>query len=184
MTRLTNELRRSIISKIMSNVPMIDYREQIKVLLNETARAIAPPEIMALHGTPNWQYASTVRVYISREGYFWVCPIPNSDHETLGPTHPNPEWRKLYAVISKADLIGATERQIKARKTLEDELMQVMQSTTTVKGLRSVLSPDLHQFVPIDVELKANLPVPAVVAKLKAMGMTFPEPTSGGNTNG
>lgn len=184
MTRLTNELRRSIISKIMSNVPLVDHQEQIKVLLNETARAIAPPEIMALWDTPIWRYVSMRRVYIQDEGHFLVCPLPYSSYDHLNPAHPIPEYRKLYEAVSKAGLIGATKRQGDARKALATELMQVMQSTTTVKGLRNVLSPDLHKFVPIDVELKANLPVPALVAKLKAMGMTFPEPTSGGNTNG
>ena len=73
------------------------------------------------------------------------------------------------------------EKQRKARRDMSDKLMQVMTSTTTVKGLRNVLAPDLHQFVPVDVEITARLPVPAVVAELKAMGMTFPEPTHGGN---
>jgi hypothetical protein len=181
MTRLTNQLRKEIVGKIMSNVPIVDYRGKIKEFLNETARSIAPPEIMALHGTPAWQYVAAARVYIPGCGAFWVCPLPNASEDTLRSVHPDPTWRKLYDAYDASGLHDQDKQQNAARRAMFDKLMQVMQSATTIKGLRKVLSPDLHQFVPIDVETTAGLPVPAVVAELKAMGMTFPEPTHGGN---
>jgi len=173
MTRLTNELRESIVSKIMAKVPVIDYRSQIGALLNETARANAPAEIMALHGTPAWRYVSTAKVYISGDGYFSVCPLPDSNSDTAQPNHPDHAWRMIYETVSNAGLIGATKRQKEARDAMRHKLMQVMKQTTTINGLRKVLSPDLHQFVPVDVDQSSNLPVPAVVEELKAMGMVF-----------
>lgn len=182
MTRLTNQLRREIITKIMAQVPMIDYQAKIKEFLNETARSLAPPEIMAHHGTPLWQYVSMARVYINDDGYFWVRPLPDGGNDDrLRSNHPDPTWRALAEAYRDSGLLGASEKRRKARRDMSDKLMQVMTSTTTVKGLRNVLAPDLHQFVPVDVEITARLPVPAVVAELKAMGMTFPEPTHGGN---
>lgn len=173
MTRLTNAMRESIVSKIMAQVPVIDYRSQIGALLNETARANAPAEIMALHGTPAWRYVSGAKVYVSGEGYFNVCPLPDVAHDRLASDHPEASWRNIYDAVSKADLIGATKRQKDARDAMRHKLMQVMQQTTTINGLRKVLSPDLHQFVPVDVEQASNIPVPAVVEELKAMGMVF-----------
>lgn len=173
MTRLTNALRETIINKIMAQVPVIDYRSRIGVLMNETARANAPAEIMAMHGTPSWRYVSVVKVYVSGEGYFNVCPLPDAAHDRLAPDHPEASWRNIYDAVSKADLIGATRRQKDARDAMRHKLMQVMRQTTTINGLRKVLSPDLHQFVPVEVEQSSNLPVPSVVEELKAMGMVF-----------
>lgn len=175
MTRLTNELRRSIVNKIMAQVPIIDYQDKTKEFLNEAARAIAPPEIMALHGTPLWSFVSVQRVYISGEGTFMVCPLPESNDDTLRPGCPDPHWRKLWEAYEASGLKGKHEKQKRARRSMEAKLMQVMQSTTTIKGLRNVLSPDLHQFVPVDAEVNANLPVPALAAELRAMGMQLPD---------
>lgn len=177
MTRLTNELRNQIINKIMLKVPKVDYQTKTKEFLNEAARAIAPPEIMELEGTPLWAFVSTEHVYISGEGYFNVCPLPSfgRHNNELGPAHPDPYWKKLWAAYRDSGLHGANKKQESAHRDMRHKLMQVMKSTTTVKGLRSVMSPDLHQFVPIDVEVRANLPVPAIAAELKAMGMKFPE---------
>jgi hypothetical protein len=178
MTRLTNELRRDIICKIMAQVPMIDYRQRTQEFLNEAARAIAPPEIMALHGTPQWPYVSTQRAYIHGEGSFTICPLPESNTDQLAPCSPDPQWRKLWNAYAASGLRGKAKEQADARRSMEGKLLQVMQSTTTLKGLRNVMSPDLHQFVPLDVEVRANLPVPAIAAELKAMGMQLPDDKS------
>jgi hypothetical protein len=175
MTRLTNELRRHIIAKIMAQVPKIDYHQSTKEFLNEAARAIAPPEIMALHGTPVWTYVSVQRVYVANEGTHTVCPLPSSNDDRLHPHNPDPHWRKLWDAYAASGLRGKAEEQEKARRSMEAKLLQVMQSTSTLKGLRNVMSPDLHQFVPVDVEVKANLPIPAIAAELKAMGMQLPD---------
>lgn len=181
MTRLTNELRSAIVAKIMSKVPNTDYIGKTKEFLNAAARSLAPPEISALEGTPEWQYVSVAKVYISGEGYYNVCPLPSTNNDTLKPTHPIKPWRDLWDAYEKSGLHGAHERQFDAHRNMRSKLMQVMKSTSTVEGLRKVLSPDLHEFVPITVESSANLPVPAVVAELKAMGMQFPETTPEGN---
>lgn len=179
MTRLTMELRNEIADKIMAQVPKIDYRDKIKAFLNEQARKLAPPEIMALEGTPLWQYVSTATVYISGEGTYWVCPMPvSSGTDSLSHSHPDPIWRELNIAFSNSGLKGAHDKQHDARRAMRAKLMQVMKSTSTVENLRKVLSPDLHQFVPIVVESAANLPVPALVSELKDMGMTFPDATT------
>jgi hypothetical protein len=174
MTRLTNALREDIADKIMRNVPVIDYPAKIKELLNEHARKIAPPEIMALWGTQAWQYVSSDVVYL-RDGdsACTVCPLPVCSDDRLSPTHPNAVWRSLFDALSESGLSGQASRQREARKVMKRKLIQAMQQTTTVNGLRKILSPDLHQFVPVDVEQSSNLPIPSVVAELKAMGMVF-----------
>jgi hypothetical protein len=178
MTRLTNALREEIADKIMRNVPVIDYPAKIKELLNEHARKIAPPEIMALWGTPAWQYVSSDVVYLRNgDGYATVCPLPACGDDRLSPNHSHPAWRSLFDALSESGLSGQASRQIEARKEMKRKLIQAMQQTTTVNGLRKILSPDLHQFVPVVVEQSSNLPIPSVVAELKAMGMIFEEAT-------
>jgi hypothetical protein len=179
MTRLTMELRNEIADKIMAQVPKIDYRDKIKAFLNEQARKMAPPEIMALEGTPLWQYVSMANLYINGEGYYWVCPLPVArGDDRLSHNHPDHIWRELNIAFSNSGLMGANEKQSKAHRAMRSKLMQVMKSTNSVENLRKVLSPDLHQFVPIVVESAANLPVPALVSELKDMGMTFPDTTT------
>lgn len=173
MTRLTNEMRDEIVDKIMKMVPVVDYRGKIKEALNDAARKEAPQEVMAMYGTPNWRFVSSVNVCIQGDGYFAVCPLPDCTIDKMTDGHPDPSWRAVYSHLAKAGLIGAQERQNKQRAAMRAKLMQIMKSTTTVNGLRKVLSPDLHHFVPVDVETAINLPVPAVVDELKAMGMVF-----------
>lgn len=182
MTRLNNELRRQIIDKIMAQVPVIDYAEKIKEFLNEQARKMAPPKIMKLEGTPDWAFVAMSRAYVERYGYFLVCPLPSvrsHNRDELRTSHPDPAWRALAEALKESGLVQAADKQDSDRKSMRAKLMQVMQSTTTVKGLRKVLAPDLHQFVPVDVEASANLPVPAIAAELRAMGMQFPSNPAG-----
>jgi len=175
MTRLNAEIRDEIVRKIMAKVPNLDYQQMIAKCLNDAAREIAPAEILQMQGTALWPYVSSAKVFISGDGYFMVCPLPRQHHDTLEPTHPDQTWRKLWDAFEASGLRGASERQNKARRSMKQKLDALMKTTTTVEGLRKVLSPDLHQFVPVIIAGDtANLPVPALVSELKAMGMEFP----------
>lgn len=174
MTRLTKSMRDNIMSNIMADVPVKNYRDILSEFLNKSCLTLLPPEIQAFHGTPAWRFISVQQVWFDGIGHISVAGLPESSWSSFAHNNPDPIWKALSNILDTEGIFEQFKVYTKQRLEMRDKLKHLLASASSVKKLREVLAPDLHDYIPEDDEIvTANLPVPAIVEELKAMG--FPQ---------
>lgn len=188
MTRLTNDLRYHIRDKIMKGLPVIDYKAQIEEFVQSIVIKFAPTEVQELYKTESGKmYLPEHDVYISdphgtrRDIYVYnIYGLYKTIKVRLDP--------RAIDVLKEGTLehalhVGLTENQLchklveqeQLRKNVDDRLTANLAAANTIKKLYTVLEPELHGYIPVDVQV-ANLPatVAPVVDDLRKLGANLP----------
>lgn len=191
MTRLTNELRDDIQRKIMKGLPNVDYAKQIRALIQDTIIEFAPKQVQELYAD------EATRKYL-QSGYaeirggnrridglgYWnevygltkelSIQMDERAEEMLveGTMHHAIYWR-----LKNSGLVSKHKEQEELRKSVSARLKANLAAATTIKRLYTILEPELHGYIPKELEGVANLPttVAPVVDDLRKLGANLPE---------
>ena len=186
MTRLTNEMRDSILAKIMHGLPNVDYVSQVKKLVQDTIIEFAPKQVQELYADEK------TRRYL-REGYaevrdgnrridglgYWsgvyglISDISiQMDERNEALLKDGTLYHALYTRLKSSGLVKLYADQEELRKSVSKRLKANLAAASTVKRLYEVLEPELHGYIPVIVEGKSTLPacVAPVVDDLKKLG--------------
>lgn len=188
---LSISVKAGIVSKIMRDVPRIDYSALVQEHIQKVALEMMPAEARALYENPLLRpfLNGSVGLYISGcndlghvGGIFWRAPNDramlylskfsrNGDMDEM-------TVKLLEAVRDPIDLlVKLAEEQYRARKNIESKLRDLMLSVRTLKQAKIVLEPELHKYLPVDVYSARNRAASSgtelvlhVVSDLTAMG--------------
>ena len=188
---LSISVKAGIVSKIMRDIPRIDYAALIQEHVQKVALEMMPTEARALYENPLLRpfLNGSVGLYISGcndlghvGGIFWRAPNDramlylskfsrNGDMDEM-------TVKLLEAVRDPVDLlVKLAEEQYRARKNIESKLRDLMLSVRTLKQAKIVLEPELHKYLPVDVYSARNRAASTgtelvlhVVSDLQAMG--------------
>lgn len=199
MTRLTNDLRTSLLYKIMKGLPNRDYIGEIHTLVQDTIAEFMPKEVKALYDKPDMRgYLKSVGIDVRKGNARVPMYRYNSDNPDDRPdlvrglkdnitirmddvenTQRLPEgslYRALVTRLHEKGLVTAYFQQEELRKDVEKRLKANLAAATTIKRLYEVLEPELHHFIPKE-EGKSLLPatVAPVVDDLRKLGAELPE---------
>jgi len=186
MTRLTNEMRDSILAKIMHGLPNVDYVSQVKKLVQDIIIEFAPKQVQELYADEK------TRRYL-HEGYaevrdgnrridglgYWsgVYGLINGvtvqlDERSEALLKDGTLYHALYTRLKASELVRMYADQEELRKSVRQRLKANLAAASTVKRLYEVLEPELHHYIPVIVEGKSTLPacVAPVVDDLKKLG--------------
>ena len=186
MTRVTKEMRDSILAKIMHGLPNVDYVSQIKTLVQDTIIEFAPKQVQELYANEdtrkylNTSYAE-IRDGNSRiEGLGYWSNVYGlikeigiqMDERGEAVLKEGTLYHALYTRLKASGLVQKYKTQEELRKSVRQRLKANLAAATTVKRLYDVLEPELHGYIPVVVEGKNNLPacVAPVVDDLKKLG--------------
>lgn len=191
MTRLTNDMRDSIKNKIMKGLPNVDYLAQVKTLVQDTSIEFAPKQVQELYADistrgylnvvnfevrANWgsgSYRFIESIYGISGGRFTLQM--DERNETL--LKKGTLAHALYTRLRDSKLIDKYRVQEELRADVVKRLKANLASATTIKRLYAVLEPELHGYIPREVDPVANLPatVAPVVDDLRKLGAVLPE---------
>lgn len=186
MTRLTNELRDGILAKIMHGLPNVDYAAQIRKIVQDTIIEFAPKQVQELYASENTRaYLQTSYAEV-REGNrgveglgYWnnVYGLTREiaiqmDERSEALLKEGTLYHALYTRLKASDLVNKYKTQEELRKSVRNRLRANLAAATTIKRLYEVLEPELHAFIPREVEGSRMLPatVAPVVDDLKKLG--------------
>jgi hypothetical protein len=191
MTRLTNDLRDSILSNIMRGLPNVDYVAQIKALMQDTIIEFAPRQVQELYadeatrGYLNTSYAEVRDGNRRVEGLgYWnnVYGLTKEiavqmDERSEAVLKEGTLYHALYTRLKASDLVNKFKVQEELRKSVRDRLRANLAAATTIKKLYEILEPELHGFIPREVAGDKMLPacVAHVVDDLKKLGLVVPD---------
>ena len=189
MTRLTNEMRESMLTRIMYGLPNVNYLQQIKDLVQKTIIEFAPKEVQTLYGDEKLRnyladnyveikdgngYRSMIyeRVYGLSKGM-----TIQMDPRTEAILKDGTLLHAIYTRLRDSNLMAKRQEQEELRQDVRTRLKANLASVTTIKRLYEVLEPELHGFIPRVAEGKSTLPscVAPVVDDLKKLGLVVPE---------
>lgn len=191
MTRLTNELRDSIQHKIMKGLPNVDYAKQIRALVQETIMEFAPKQVQELYAdeaTRKYLHSGYAEV---REGNrridtlgYWNEVYGLTKELSIQMDERAEEMLKegslyyaLYWRLKNSGLVSKYKEQEELRKSVSARLRANLAAATTIKKLYTTLEPELHGYIPKELEGVVNLPanVAPVVDDLRKLGANLPE---------
>lgn len=191
MTRLTNEMRVSILHNIMSGIPVIDYHKQIDELVQSIVLEFAPEPVRTLYEDEDTRgYLSTGWVSISdgqgtgRESIgFRPLGLKSeirirTDDRAEGFLKKGTLHHAIHTRLKSSQLFEKLKSQNDLRKDVRSRLKSNLDSVSTVKRLYDVLEPELHSYIPVVAEGgKVKLPTRAtpVADDLRKLGMNLPE---------
>lgn len=194
MTRLTNDLRNDIFSRIMKDLPSRDFVSEIHSLIQEVVMAHAPKAVQELYAD------AKTREYVA-QNYVEVrkgnCAVPmyrvsKSDYvyglkdrmtirmDDAEHSQRLPEGSLYKAVVTRLaneGLVTGYFQQEELRETVRKRLKANLAAATTIKRLYDVLEPELHGFIPRETATEKLLPatVAPVVDDLKKLGLVVPD---------
>lgn len=191
MTRLTNEMRDSIRIRIMTGLPNVDYLAQIKTLVQDTIIEFAPKQVQELYADKATRgYVNEVNYEVranwGRGSYRYIENIYgisggrttlHMDERTETLLKEGTLTHALYTRLRDSKLIDKYREQEELRADVVKRLKANLASATTIKRLYAVLEPELHGYIPREVDPVANLPttVAPVVDDLRKLGANLPE---------
>lgn len=192
MTRLTNEMRDSIRIRIMTGLPNVDYLAQVKTLLQDTIIEFAPKQVQELYADENTRgYLNVVNYEVranwGRPSYHYINDIYGlnragsariqMDERTEPLLKEGTLTRALYTRLRDSKLIDKYRAQEELRADVVKRLKANLAAATTIKKLYTILEPELHGYIPREVDPVANLPacVAPVVDDLRKLGANLPE---------
>lgn len=188
---LSLSVKAGIISKIMRDVPRIDYSALAQEHIQKVALEMMPAEARALYDNPNLRpfLNGKVGLYISGcndlghvGGIYWRAPNDramlylskfsrNGDMDEM-------TMKLLEAVRDPVDLlVKLAEKQAQARRNMEGRLRDLLASARTLKQAKLAIEPELHKYLPEDTYAMRNRAASSgtalvihVVSDLAAMG--------------
>lgn len=191
MTRLTKDMRDSILHKIMANIPIVDYRKQIEELVQSTVLEFAPEQVKTLYEDENTRgYLSTGWVSISNgqgsgRSSMGIKPVGlkgeiriRTDDRAEGFLKKGTLHHAIHTRLKSSQLFEKLTSQDDLHRDVRSRLKANLDSVSTVKRLYDVLEPELHSYIPVVAEGgKVKLPTRAtpVADDLRKLGMNLPE---------
>jgi len=198
MTRLTNDLRTSLLYKIMKGLPNRDYIGEIHSLVQDTIAEFMPKEVKVLYDKPDMRGYLTavgldvrsgnrsVSMYMRKSsdeqrrdevvGLKSRLTVRMDDAENAQRLSEGSLYRALVTRLHEKGLVEAYFQQEELRRDVERRLKANLAAATTIKRLYEVLEPELHHYIPKETG-KDTLPacVAPVVDDLKKLGLVLPE---------
>ena len=191
MTRLTKDMRDSILHKIMANIPTVDYRKQIEELVQSTVLEFAPEQVKTLYEDENTRgYLSTGWVSISNgqgsgRSSMSFNPVGlkgeiriRTDDRAEGFLKKGTLHHAIHTRLKSSQLFEKLTSQDDLHRDVRSRLKANLDSVSTVKRLYDVLEPELHSYIPVVAE-GGNVKLPtratAVADDLRKLGMNLPE---------
>lgn len=189
MTRLTNDMRDSILRNIMKGLPNVDYAEQIKVMVQSIIMEFAPKQVRELYDneeTRSYLYKNYVEVRSGNRrsdglSYWRMYGLQKEltiqmDERSESVLKEGTMYHTLYTRLKASGLVEKYMAQEELRKSVNQRIKSNLAAATTVKRLYDVLEPELHGYIPVVVADKA-LPacVAPVVDDLRKLGAQLPE---------
>lgn len=191
MSRLTNELRDSIVAKALANLPSQNHHEEARKIIERTIYDAAPKQVQellddaalrrALARTQVYVMLGNRHIlnYLDADGFFGVC-----DHGAGGryPSKVHMDHRDanrgvFLAIYDALHADGVVQRCVEQRDLLDSvrkRLRSAVYSVNTVKRLYDVLEPELHHLIP-KIENGGSLVVSVRVADdLRKLGAELP----------
>lgn len=190
MTRLTNDMRDSIQRKIMLGLPNVDYEKQIKNLLQEVIMEFSPKQVKELYADEKTRgYLNVVNLEVranwGRMSYKYFEKIYGvngrvsiqMDERTEQLLKEGTMQHAIYTRLRDSKLIDQYRVQEELREDVVKRLKANLASATSIKRLYAILEPELHGYIPREVEGTSNLPanVAPVVDDLRRLGAVLPE---------
>lgn len=189
MTRLTNEIRDNMLSRIMHGLPNIDYGAQIKALVQDTIIEFAPEEVQKLYANEELRQHLAEYYVDIRDGngyrsqiyaHFYGLKRGLSLQMDERAEHILKEGtlrHALYTRLRDSNLLTKRKEQEELRDKVRARLKANLAAARTIKRLYDILEPELHGYIPVDVADKSNLPacVAPVVDDLRKLGAVLPE---------
>ena len=190
MTRLTNDLRDDIQRKIMKGLPNVDYLAQVETLVQDTIIEFAPKQVQELYADEATRgYVNKVNYEVranwGRCSYHYISDIYGingranlqMDERAEALLKEGTLTHALYTRLRDSKLIDKYRAQEELRADVVKRLKANLAAATTIKKLYTILEPELHGYIPKEVEGAANLPacVAPVVDDLRKLGATLPE---------
>jgi len=190
MTRLTNDMRDSIKNKIMQGLPNLNYVDQVKTLVQDTIIEFAPKQVQELYADKNTRgHLKVVNFEIRANWGLLSYKYINDIYGTNGITRLQMDERvavllkegtlihALYTRLRDSKLIDKYREQQELRADVVNRIKATLASAKTIKRLYTVLEPELHGYIPREVDLVSNLPatVAPVVIDLRKLGAVLPE---------
>jgi hypothetical protein len=190
MTRLTNDMRDSIKNKIMQGLPNLNYVDQVKTLVQDTIIEFAPKQVKELYADENTRgHLKVVNFEIRANWGLLSYKYINDIYGTNGITRLQMDDRvavlmkegtlihALYTRLRDSKLIDKYREQQELRADVVNRIKATLASAKTIKRLYTVLEPELHGYIPREVDLVSNLPatVAPVVIDLRKLGAVLPE---------
>lgn len=190
MTRLTNDMRDSIKNKIMQGLPNLNYVDQVKTLVQDTIIEFAPKQVQELYANDATRGHLRVLNFEIRANWGLLSyKYINDIYGTNGITRLQMDERvavlmkegtlthALYTRLRDSKLIDKYREQQELRADVVNRIKATLASAKTIKRLYTVLEPELHGYIPREVDLVSNLPatVAPVVIDLRKLGAVLPE---------
>lgn len=193
---LSLSVKAGIVSKIMRDVPRIDYGTQIIDYMQAEAMKLMPAEILAIYNNEE------LRPFLSRETeiyvhgcydlgtvgtIFWRVPQRNGRYgynRSLYVTNPSrnsdlhPSTKELMSntFTKVVALVAAAEKQRRDHESMNNRLRDILRGIRTLKQAKTLLEPALHPYLPDAPGPRAKNTdastalVPYIAADLAAMG--------------
>jgi hypothetical protein len=164
--RFTNDARKKLVKSVMADVPMIDYQEKFRVLLQTWAISNLPDEMRGSYAKyPEW-FSHTYTE--AGTDFTQVCIVgPDSDNwkATLAAIKGD---ARLWAQI--AELERLNREQEDRIDALKDKVRALVWSCFTVEQLHA-RAPELTKYVETDEPLDRTVPeVTSVLESLAEAG--------------
>lgn len=194
MTRLTNDLRDDIFSRIMEGLPNRDFVVEICTLVQEVVMAHAPKQVQELYAneaTREYVAQNYVEVRqgnrsvpLYRDGRReYVCGLKDrmtvrmDDAEHSQRLSDGSLYKTLVTKLHESKLVTGYFEQEELRETVRKRLKANLAAANTIKRLYDVLEPELHGFIPRETATGKLLPatVAPVVDDLKKLGLVVPD---------
>lgn len=193
MTRVTNDMRSSMLHNIMKGLPNRNYAADIHTMVQSTITEFMLPEVRVMYDDPVLRpYLAmnrldvvsgnrSVPLYRGGDNTDYVIGVKSSlkvrmdDAGNANRLAEGSLYRALVTRLHDSGLVTAYFAQDELRDTVVSRLRANLRAATTIKKLYAVLEPELHQYIPRDTP--ASL-VPACVAPvvddLRKLGANLP----------
>lgn len=174
MTRLTKEARASLYRQIMTGIPNIDYLAKIKQIGQEEIIRFAPKVVQDVYEDEKTRKYLTVGHFCLRKGnrsLFWHRCYGVAEELLLRMDENLTSYLKKGTVhhaiasrILKDDLLAKHLEQESLRESVSERLKSNLAAANTIKQLYDTLEPELHRFIPKELEAVKRVNLPATVA--------------------
>ena len=160
MTRLTNEMRASMVRRIMHGLPNINYDQQIYDLIQKVIVENAPEPIKAAYAVPECHaFLNEASLEVragrsSRDGFYKKFKalsdytVVRMDERVYENAKDGSLQKAIHVALRDSGLMAKRQEQNALRKSIEERLKATLASVTTIKRLYDVLEPELHKFIP------------------------------------
>ena len=194
MTRLTNAMRDDMFRRIMKGLPNRNYETEIHTVVQDAVVQFMDPKLRAVYedaalrpllNDADMRISNGSRnlyLYNAAQGRYIVglkqtLEIRMADYELPDRVK---EGTLYHHILFKTDLVALVKahyEQEELREKVSKRLKANLAAATTIKRLYEVLEPELHGYIPREVEVSKLLPatVAPVVDDLKKLGLVVPE---------